>query len=66
MSELKEGWTWVENSKKWHYFQSDGRSLCGKFGLFRTMNGSLEDGSAVSDGMKCAACKRKLLRHVEK
>ena len=30
MSETKEGWTWLINSRKDHYFR-DGKSLCGKW-----------------------------------
>jgi hypothetical protein len=58
---LREGWTWLTNSNKWHYFR-DGRSLCGKFGLFPTMNGDFEDGSGVDDEVKCSGCKAKLVR----
>ena len=56
MNENKEGWTWLSNSTKWHYFV-DNRSLCGKFALLRIPK--LEQGN---DGSldNCIACKKKL------
>jgi len=55
---MNEGWTWLINSRKWHYFR-DSRSLCGKFALFDPMSGDLERGNDDSPD-NCAACKRKL------
>ena len=57
MSKPKEGWTYLFNSTKWHYFR-DGRSLCGKFALL--LSGALEKGNDSSPD-NCAACKRKKL-----
>jgi len=51
---MGEGWGWITNSPKWHYFV-DGRSLCGKWiGL-----GELEQGNDGSPD-NCTACKRAL------
>lgn len=52
---MKEGWTWLSNSTKWHYFV-DGISLCGKWRLLVT--GDLEQGKDDSPD-NCAACKKK-------
>jgi len=58
MTEQKpnEGWTWLSNSTKWHYFGQDGRSLCGKWFTFAL---------AFETGMdehpdNCKACVKKL------
>ena len=54
---FKEGWTWLHNSKKWHYFV-DGRSLCGRWMLFS--NPGLEQGNDDSPD-NCKACSKKLI-----
>lgn len=54
MSESKEGWTWLFNSRKDHYFR-DGKSLCGKWGLLNCAG--LEKSLPKK---ACAACKKKL------
>ena len=59
MSEKKEGWTWLYNSKKWHYFR-DGRSLCGKWGRFGSPD-TLEQGKDDSPD-NCAVCRKKLAK----
>jgi hypothetical protein len=53
---MAEGWTWLINSKKWHYFVN-GRSLCGKFGLIGRPE--LEQGNDDSPD-NCTACRKKL------
>ncbi len=64
-SPRERGWTWLHNSRKWHYFVG-GRSVCGKFGLLgqpELLAG--DDGSPDN----CAACKRavaKLRTHEDK
>ena len=58
----KEGWGFLFNSRKWHYFRG-GMSLCGKWGLLSS--DALEQGNDNSPE-NCAACKRKRLREVEK
>lgn len=54
--ELKEGWTWLTNSSKWHYFVNK-KSLCGRFAIWS--DDDLEQGNDDSED-NCAACKRKL------
>ena len=51
----KEGWTWLFNSRKWHYFK-DGMSICGKFMLLG--KGELEQGNDDSPD-NCVQCKKK-------
>lgn len=53
-----EGWTYLTNSRKWHYFV-DGRSLCKRFMLF--IIPELEQGTDDSPD-NCKACKEKLLK----
>lgn len=53
---LTEGWNWLVNSTKWHYFRG-GRSLCGGWlglGLMDYEQGN--DGSPDN----CKACRKKL------
>lgn len=57
--QYQEGWTWLINSRKWHFFTSkDGRSLCGKFLLFRLPDDLEPDDSKSPDD--CAGCRRAL------
>lgn len=53
---LTEGWTWLHNSTRWHYFD-EGRSLCGKWMILSCDN--LEIGNDNSPD-NCAACGKKL------
>ncbi len=53
-----EGWTYLTNSRKWHYF-IDGRSLCKRFMLFFLPE--LEQGDDDSPD-NCKACRAKLLK----
>ena len=53
----QEGWTWLINSRKWHYFR-DSRSLCGKFlYLGSTLDELVQGNNASPDN--CSACRRK-------
>ena len=53
---MKVGWNWLTNSKKWHYFQSDGRALCGRYMVFRNDDANEED---ISSSDNCAECWRR-------
>ena len=55
LSAPKEGWKWLLNSKKWHYFRN-GNSLCGKWATFGS---EFEQGNNDSPD-NCMACRRKL------
>jgi len=58
----REGWGWIRDTRKWHYFV-DGRSLCGKWmglGL-----GELEQGNDDSPD-NCVACKKALSKRKAK
>jgi len=50
-----EGWKWIVNAPKWHYFR-DGRSLCGKW---MCLGKSFEQGNDDSPD-NCVACRKKL------
>lgn len=55
-----EGWMWLQNSPKWHYFVDEPgliRSLCRRFGAFILVD--LEQGNDGSES-NCAGCKRAL------
>lgn len=52
---MKEGWKYLLNSTKWHYFV-EGRSLCGKWATFG--NDGLEQGNDESED-NCAGCRKK-------
>jgi len=55
---MAEGWTWLWNSRKRHYFL-DGRSLCGRFLLL----GHPELKHSNDDSPdNCTACRRKLAK----
>ena len=54
----KEGWTWLTNAIKWHYFR-EGQSLCKKYMLLGS--GELELGNNNSPD-NCAACKKVLIK----
>jgi len=62
---MKQGWTYLYNSPKWHYFDSEngGRSLCGRWMLFSL--GDLESGNDNSPD-NCKACAKKLAKRNEK
>ncbi len=53
----QEGWTWLVNSRKWHYFRNS-RSLCGKFMLLGSMLDELVQGNNNSPD-NCLICRRK-------
>jgi hypothetical protein len=56
----KEGWTWLMDSRRWHYFR-EGRSLCNCFLLWGKPE--LEQGENDSPS-NCAVCKRKLAKEI--
>ncbi len=58
--ERKEGWNLIINSRKWHYFLKDGRSLCNRF-LIIENNSDCEIGNDSSPD-NCSECKRKLYK----
>lgn len=57
----REGWAWLSNSPKWHYFVA-GRSLCGKWLM---VSGDLEQGKDNSPD-NCAICRRELKKRQAK
>ena len=58
----KEGWGWLHNSTKWHYFR-EGRSLCGKWMMLGSGD-DLETGNYNSPD-NCKGCKNKLAKEKE-
>lgn len=57
---VREGWTWLHNATKWHYFSSDrdNRSLCNRYMLL-ALPAELEQGNEGSPS-NCKACLRAL------
>lgn len=58
-----EGWTWIHNSKKWHYFRNK-KSLCNKYMLFYAPTDGYEGDIDSPDN--CAVCARKRAREVKR
>ena len=54
MSKHGKGWARPSQCRKWHYFDGDIRSLCGRWMFF---GGGHEEGSDASPD-NCKACKR--------
>jgi hypothetical protein len=70
MKEFVAGWSKPENSRKWHYYGVDRRSLCGKWIL---LSGCIDEDNQTTDSAgkaDCVICARKLavskLKLVEK
>jgi hypothetical protein len=63
---VREGWTYLYNSPKWHYFSSDrdNRSLCNRYMLL-VMPDELEQGNEESSS-NCKACVKALKRRQQK
>lgn len=59
-----EGWTWTQNSRKWHYFREK-RAICGGMLMFVHPSEGYEVGNNDSTD-NCAACRRKLSKEQEK
>ena len=58
------GWTFLYNSKKWHYFTDESNiSLCGKFMLLKLPE--LDDTNDNSPD-NCVVCKKRKLKRGEK
>jgi hypothetical protein len=55
---MKEGWTYLINAAKWHYFR-DSRSLCGKWMYLGTSD--LVKGHDASP-QNCRTCMNKLAK----
>lgn len=55
---MKEGWTYLYNSTKWHYFRG-GRSLCARYFLLMDPREGYEQGNNASKD-NCKGCVRKL------
>ena len=52
----KQGWHKLVNARKWHFFDEDGRSLCGKWLTFA--NPELFEDEQHDHPENCAACRR--------
>lgn len=54
-----EGWKHLLNARKWHYFGSDGRSLCNSW-LTLSLSGFEQGNNDSLDN--CVQCRRILLK----
>jgi hypothetical protein len=52
------GWKKLDNATKWHFFNDDGRSLCGRWMTLGRI-GELGNDDSPDD---CAACRKKVKR----
>ena len=59
-----EGWTWVQGSKKWHYFRGK-HSLCGKWMIWIHPEEGYEVGGDDHSN-NCAACRKKIAKEKER
>lgn len=59
-AELTEGWTWLWNSPKWHYFRN-GRSLCRNWGLFAKSQPFQADAESPDNCKECWRRRQKEL-----
>lgn len=57
----KEGWTWLHNSGKWHYFKN-GKSLCGKYMILSNDSLKLGNDNSLDNCVKC----KKILKESNK
>lgn len=53
-----EGWTWLQNSSKWHYFRNK-RSLCKRWSLFLHPSSGYQQGGLGSPD-NCKLCLKYL------
>ena len=58
-----EGWGACHNTSKWHYFDTEGRSLCRRFMLFGQQD--LQQGNDDSPD-NCKECVRRLEKRKQK
>jgi hypothetical protein len=58
----EEGWGYLLQSRKWHYFGTDGRSLCGRYLM---LNCTLETGNDNSPD-NCPPCVKALNKRRQK
>lgn len=58
MNNFDEGWTWLIGTQKWHYFRNK-KSLCNKWGLFKTPTEGLEEGN-INSPDNCKICVKLL------
>lgn len=49
----KAGWNWLRNSRKWHWFAEDGRSLCGRYMLLNNEDCDPEDTKSTDNCSEC-------------
>lgn len=57
-----EGWSFLWNSKKWHYFREK-RSLCGKW---LCLSDSPDERENIDSPSNCAECRRRRLKEIGK
>jgi len=55
---MDEGWSWIYNSKRWHYFRNK-VSLCKRWLLFVNPSEGYEEGNLNSPD-NCKLCVKKL------
>ena len=56
---MAQGWYYVMNSPKWHYFKDDTRSICGRWWVPALNEKSLEDDKDESPD-NCKGCLKKV------
>lgn len=59
----KEGWTWLYQASKWHYFREQ-NSLCRKWAIFNHPKEGYEIGNNDSDS-NCKTCMKIIAKESE-
>ena len=64
-TKVTEGWecpTFL-NSRKFHFFR-EGRSLCGKYGIFYALSDKVEGLNAATSPDDCKECRRRVNKEI--
>ena len=56
---MKEGWNWLWNAKKYHYFRN-GQSLCGRWGILS--DSGIDENHPDDSSENCKTCMKILQR----
>lgn len=59
MAETDRGWAFIGGARKAHYYDSDNRSLCGRYVAFAAPDAAFESDNGPSSD-DCAGCRKKL------
>jgi hypothetical protein len=59
--ERKAGWNWIHNSRKWHYFGTNGIAACGGYAILGSNADAITGGDDSPDNCKkCMKARRQV------